>query len=129
MLENPFWVKLCLTSMILFLAFCLVTWIFTLRSAASKVLRPGSDRAEQRTYLVASLVSPLVALIELFSRLFRGLRRIGGTLAIGLLVVLVMIASPALLVIYILYLFIRYGSDLGEALLERTVKSYRRGER
>lgn len=129
MLENPIWDILCTITMILFAAFCGITWILTFGTTARKVFQPGIDRVQQGTYLLGCLASPLVALIDMFTALFRVLVKIFGALAIALFVFLIMIASPALLLIFIAYLSIKYGAYLGEILLERTLEFYKRFER
>jgi hypothetical protein len=112
---------LCLTGVILFIAFCVLIWILTLRPSISKLREPGLEFDQKLRNLFGCVVAPLVALIDLSISLVGALLKIFGAVGGVILIAFALLLSPLILVVYFVFLSLKYASILGERLLQRSI--------
>lgn len=112
---------LCLTGVILFFAFCVLIWILTFRPSVSKMREPGLEFDQKLRSLFGFLAAPLVAFFDLSVSLGGALLKIAGAVGGVILIAFALLLSPLILVVYFVYLSIKYASILGERLLQRSI--------
>ena len=117
--EQLVYYGLCAAVLVIFLG---VIWIFTSLAAYRRTRKSDTEDQPKSLFWAGCVAAPIVALFDILISLGKSLAKIIGVVLGVILVALALLLSPLLLIIYLAYLAIKRGSEMGDRLLQNTIE-------